>query len=53
MRYRLVKGCFRLFYTVASGSVRGAQPDGDSIWFEPNEPTVLKQAELLAEELAA
>ncbi len=38
MRYRLVKGRFRLFYTTSTGSTRSAAPDGDSIWFEPNEP---------------
>lgn len=34
MRYRLVKGGFRLFYDTPTGSA----PDGDSIWFEPKEP---------------
>jgi hypothetical protein len=38
MRYRLIKGTFRLFYTSAAGSLRCAAPDGDSIWFQANEP---------------
>jgi len=38
MMYRLVKGTFRLFYTSASGSLRSGAPDGDSIWFRPNNP---------------
>jgi len=33
MNYRLNK-----FYTSASGSLRCAATDGDSIWFLPNEP---------------
>jgi len=38
MRYRLIKGTFRLFYTTASGSLRSSAPEGDSVWFKPNEP---------------
>jgi len=38
MKYRLVKGTFRLFYTSSSGSLRCAAPDGDSLWFMPKNP---------------
>jgi endonuclease YncB( thermonuclease family) len=40
MPYRLVKGEFHLFYQ--GQKFVGAQPDGDSIWFKPNQAKRLK-----------
>jgi endonuclease YncB( thermonuclease family) len=36
MPYRVVTGRYRLSYESAAGRHVGAQPDGDSIWFEPS-----------------
>lgn len=41
MAYRLVRGNFRLSYQGATRRV-GAQPDGDSLWFFPNNPARLE-----------
>ena len=39
MSYRLIKGKFRLYY---QGTRKvGSQPDGDSVWFEPDQPALL------------
>ena len=40
MAYRLVRGNFRLVYQGTTRRV-GAQPDGDSLWFFPNNPARL------------
>ncbi|MCZ6691296.1 MAG: hypothetical protein O7H41_17045 [Planctomycetota bacterium] len=39
MAYRLVKGEFHLFYKTTRHV--GSQPDGDSMWFKPNNPSHL------------
>ncbi|UCD92650.1 MAG: hypothetical protein JSV43_01650 [Methanobacteriota archaeon] len=39
MPYKLVKGEFHLYYR--STRHVGSQPDGDSIWFKPNDPLLL------------
>jgi endonuclease YncB( thermonuclease family) len=41
--YRLVKGEFHLFYTKTRKV--GSQPDGDSVWFKPNNTELLKGLE--------
>jgi hypothetical protein len=41
MPYRVVMGCFRLTYEDAAGVSRGSQRDGDSVRFEPAEPSHL------------
>jgi endonuclease YncB( thermonuclease family) len=40
MPYRLIKGKFHLFYE--STRHVGSQPDGDSLWFKPNNPNLLQ-----------
>jgi hypothetical protein len=40
MSYQLVKGTFRLFYQGEDRHV-GSRPDGDSVWFEPDQPALL------------
>lgn len=40
MSYRIVKGNFLLYYQGTTRQV-GSQPDGDSIWFEPDDPNLL------------
>lgn len=40
MSYRLIKGYFHLFYRSEYRFV-GARPDGDSMWFKPDNPTYL------------
>lgn len=42
MSYRLIKGKFALHYTRADGRQQGSYPDGDSIWFKPDEPELLQ-----------
>ncbi len=39
--YLLVKGQFHLFYRGKAGTVP-SQPDGDSMWFKPDNPRILK-----------
>ena len=39
MSYRLIKGRFGLFYQGARHV--GSKPDGDSVWFEPDQPALL------------
>lgn len=39
MSYRLVKGEFHLFYKKTRRV--GSRPDGDSVWFKPDEPDLL------------
>lgn len=43
MSYKLVKGEFHLFYT--STRHVGSRPDGDSMWFKPNNPAYLSDLE--------
>jgi endonuclease YncB( thermonuclease family) len=40
MGYRLVKGTFQLYYQ--GNRHVGARPDGDSVWFKPDKPALLK-----------
>lgn len=42
MAYRLVRGEFHLFYSGKNGVHVGSQPDGDSVWFKPNNKAHLK-----------
>lgn len=39
MPYRLVKGEFHLFYK--KQKLVGSQPDGDSVWFKPEDRALL------------
>lgn len=41
MGYRLIKGKFQLFYKNDQGHHRGSRPDGDSVWFKPDNPAHL------------
>src|SRR5689334_6821814 len=41
MPYRLVKGEFHLFYK--KQKLVGSQPDGDSVWFKPNDRALLNK----------
>jgi endonuclease YncB( thermonuclease family) len=45
MSYRIVKGRFRLYFTSSNGRRTSSQPDGDSMWFEPDAPSLLEQFE--------
>ncbi len=40
MGYRLIQGTFKL-YDQGQRHV-GSQPDGDSVWFEPDQPDLLR-----------
>jgi hypothetical protein len=42
MPYKLIKGEFFLFYESKLNRHVGSQPDGDSVWFKPNQPKLLK-----------
>jgi len=41
MSYRLIKGTFALYYIRADERRQGSRPDGDSIWFKPDDPELL------------
>lgn len=43
MPYRIVEGEFRLSYVNAAGRTQGSEPDGDSVWFKPANPELLRK----------
>ena len=49
MPYRLVKGEFHLFYK--KQKLVGSQPDGDSVWFKPDDRALLSELGIAAERI--
>jgi hypothetical protein len=46
MAYRLVRGEFILFYKGKTNQTVGSEPDGDTVWFKPDKPALLKNFNL-------
>jgi len=45
MPYKVFPGTFRLYYKNEDGRHVGSKPDGDSIWFQPDEPDSFQSIE--------